>query len=94
MSSINQFGIASDYLVLIEELYDAGVAQCIELKVVHTRIPISISIEAVMHFRGMNYEVQLRLATDVLLSDDREEYLNSIAYEIARLFGEAIFLRK
>ena len=88
MNDINRYGIAIDYAELIETLYNVGVAQCVELRIAHARTPVEIELDAYVHFRGKNYGAMIKLSTEVLMSSSRDDYLNSIAHEIARLIGD------
>lgn len=88
MSSINRYGVVIDYKELIETLYDVGIAQCVELRIAHARTPTEIELNAHVHFRGKNYGATLKLSTDALMSSSRNNYLHSVAHEIARLIGD------
>ena len=88
---MNRYGIAIDYLELIEALYDAGVAACIELKLDAYRTWGTIPITATVHIRGVEHGVTITLKADILLHGERKGYLECIAYEIAASLGRQVF---
>ena len=91
MSTVNDYGIVIDYKELVENLYDVGVSQCIDLSVAPSRTWTDINIRGSLHFRGKDYHVEVTVNTEGLRSDG-VNYLHYVAKEIAHGMGKVLLL--
>lgn len=90
----NQYGIAIDYIQLIEDMHIAGVDRGVQLKMDIPRNPHSIGIHATTLIKGVDYHCTVELIPDYLMSENRVQYLRDIAGGVARELGYLVFLRR
>jgi len=93
-NDVNAYGMAIDYLDLIEQLYDHGVSQTITLKIRRARTPHYLKLDCLLHLRGVDHRVEIDLNVEPLLNhEEASTYLTYIARDVAGMLGQLVFLR-